>query len=97
MPRKTKVRKCEDWEGEMPPGIAPRVAVSIGVFFGWLSFLILFLAFYADLGFSIYQNLAIFLTSILVALAILGPIWVHWGIKTGRAWEKKKRRRSTRK
>ena len=97
MPKKSKVRKCEDWEGEMSPGIAPRVAVSIGVFFGWLSFLILFLAFYADFGFSIYQNLAIFLTSILVALAILGPIWVHWGIKTGQDRKKKTRKRSTRK
>lgn len=96
MPKKSKVRKCEDWEGEMPPGIAPRVAVSIGVFFGWLSFLILFLAFYAD-GFSIYQNLAIFLTSILAALAILAPIWVHYGMITEHARKKKTRKRSTRK
>jgi uncharacterized membrane protein len=95
MPRKTKAKKREDLECEMPPGLGPRVAVSIAVFLAWLIFLILFLAFYAD-GFSIYQNLAIFLVSVLVMGAILGPIWVHWGIKTGHAWERKKRKRRTR-
>lgn len=87
MPRKTKAR-----EGEMPPGLAPRVAVSIVVFFSWLIFLILFLAFYAE-GFGVYKNLAIILASILVGIGILAPMWVHWGIKTGRAWEKKAKRK----
>ncbi len=79
--------KHEECEGEMPPGGAGRVAVSIVVGVGWLIFLILFLAFYAE-GFSIYKNLAIILASILVMGAILGPMWAHWGIKTGRARKK---------
>ncbi|MFQ6129778.1 MAG: hypothetical protein ACE5OT_03080 [Candidatus Hadarchaeaceae archaeon] len=87
--------KSEEWECEMPPGGAARVAVSIVVGVGWLIFLILFLAFYAD-GFSIYQNLAIILASLLVMCAILGPMWAHWGIKTSRAWKKKKMRRKKR-
>lgn len=77
----------EEWEGETPPGLAPRVAVSIVVGVGWLIFLILFLAFSAG-SFTIWQNLAIILSSILVMGAILGPIWVYWGIKTGREWKK---------
>ena len=89
-------RKHEEWEGEMPPGGAARVAVSIVAGVGWLIFLILFLAFYAD-GFSIYQNLAIILASLLVVGAILGPIWAHWGIKTGRVWKKKKVKRKRKK
>jgi len=88
--------KHEKCEGEMPPGGAARVAVSIVVGVGWLIFLILFLAFYAE-GFSIYKNLAIILASILVMGAILGPMWAYWGIKTGRARKKKVRKRRTRK
>jgi len=87
--------ECEEWEGEMPPGGTARIAVSIVTCVGWLIFLILFLGFYAD-GFSIYQNLAIILASLLVVGAILGPIWAHWGIKTG-AWKKKKMKRKRRK
>ena len=79
-------------EGEMPPGSASRVAVSIVVGVGWLIFLILFLAFYAE-GFSVYKNLAIVLASILVVGAILGPMWAYWVIKTERARRKKMRRK----
>ena len=87
--------KPEEWEGETPPGLAPRVAVSIVVGVGCLIFLILFLAFSAG-GFSIWQNLAIILTSILVMGAILGPMWAYWGITTGQTWKKKKMRRKRR-
>jgi len=58
---------------KMPPGIASRIAVSTAVGIGWLVFLILFFAFYAQ-GYSVYQNIAIFLASVLVVGAILGPL-----------------------
>jgi hypothetical protein len=70
------------------PGMRWRVSLSIGVGIGWLVFLILWLAFYAS-DFTIYQNIAIFLASILIVGAILGPAWVHWGMKYGRKFEKK--------
>ncbi len=45
---------------------------------GWLLFLVIWLFFYAD-GYSSYQNLAIFIASILVLCAIAGSAWlVHW-------------------
>jgi len=65
---------------KMPPGLASRIAVSVVVGVAWLVFLIIFFAFCAD-RFSVYQNLAVFLASILVVGAILGPMWVYWGIK----------------
>jgi heme/copper-type cytochrome/quinol oxidase subunit 4 len=80
---------------KMPPGLAPRVAVSIATVVGWLVFLIIFLAFHAD-HFTVYQNLAIFLASILVVGAILGSMWAYWGIKYGWKWEQSARRRSRR-
>jgi len=86
--RQTMRGKHKEWKGEMPPGGAARVAVSIVVGVGWLIFLILFLAFYAE-GFGVYRNLAIILISLLVVGAILGPIWASWAIKTGRARKKR--------
>lgn len=78
---------------KMPPGLASRVAVSIVIGVGWLLFLVIFLFFYAG-GYNIYQNLAIILASILVVGAILGVMWVHWGVKYGWNWEHPPRRRS---
>ena len=86
------MRGRQDWKGEMPPGWAAKVAVSIVTGVGWLIFLILFLVFYAE-GFSIYENLGIVLAPLLVMCAILGPMWASWGIsvdaKTGRVRKKR--------
>jgi len=79
-----------------PPGLAPRVAVSTVVGCGWPIFLILFLVFYAE-GFSVYENLAIVLASILVVCVILCPMWVYWWYKTSPAWKKKMRNASKKK
>jgi hypothetical protein len=49
---------------------------------GWLVFLILWLAFAAP-GFTLYQNLAIIVVSILIVGAVLGAAWASWGIKYG--------------
>jgi len=90
---------CDCMPEKMPPGFASRVAVSIVVGLGWLLFLVIHLAFYAE-GFNIYKNLAIILASILVVAAILAPVWVHWGMKYGpryaREWERPPRRRPRR-
>jgi hypothetical protein len=76
------------------PGFGWRVGISILVGCGWLIFLIVWLSFYAT-DLSIYQNIAIFITSILVVGAILGSSWVSWGVKYGykygRDWDKKKK------
>ncbi len=55
--------------------------IHLGCF--WIAyFLILWMAFYAD-GFSIYQNISVFLAQILVMVAILGSAWAYWGMKFG--------------
>ncbi len=73
---------------ETPPGLAPRVAVSIIVFFGLLIFAIIYVAFFAS-SFSLFQKIAVILVAILVAIAILGATWSSWGIKYGRGWKDK--------
>jgi hypothetical protein len=54
--------------------------VSIAVAFGWLIFLALWLFYYAS-GFSILQNIAIFLLSLVIALALEAVLWVPWSMK----------------
>ncbi len=73
---------------ETPPGLAPRVAVSIIVFFGLLIFAIIYTAFFASF-FSLFQKIAVILVAILAAIAILGAMWASWGIKYGREWKEK--------
>ena len=64
---------------KMPPGLAPRVAVSIVVFFGLLIFSILYVAFFAS-SYSTFQKIAVIFVAFLVAIAILGAMWASWGI-----------------
>ena len=74
---------------EETPGFGWRVSLSIIVGIGWLVFLILWLFFYAS-AFTVYQNIAIILVSILIMSAILGASWASWGIKYGCTFEKKR-------
>jgi len=62
------------------PGFAWRVGLSIIVVFGWFAWLIVWLFFYAG-DWTILQNIAIFLASIIVAIGILAAAWATWGIR----------------
>ena len=53
---------------------------SIAVVFGWLLFLAFWLFYYTS-GFSIIQNIAILLFSLVVALIIETLLWVPWSMK----------------
>jgi hypothetical protein len=75
--------KDECCEGEMPPGLGSRVAVSILVVFGWLIFLVIWLFFYAG-RFTLLENLGIVIVAFLVGVAILAAAWASWGLKYGK-------------
>ena len=62
------------------PGFAWRVGLSILVVFGWLAFVIIWLFFYAG-DYDVWQNIAVFLVSIIVGIGILAAAWASWGIK----------------
>ncbi len=66
------------------PGFAWRVGLSIAVVFGWLAFLIIWLFFYAS-HWTVFQNIAIFLVSIIVGIGILAAAWASWGIRYARS------------
>ncbi len=61
-------------------GLGWRVSLSILVGVAWLVFLVLWLFFYAK-NYSWEKNFAIFLSSILVIVALLGIPWTVWGLR----------------
>ncbi|MCZ7395625.1 MAG: hypothetical protein ABOK23_06845 [Candidatus Methanoperedens sp.] len=73
---------------EIPPGLAPRVTVSIVVLFGGLIFAIIYVAFFAS-SFSLFQKIAVILVALLAVTAILGVMWASWGIKFGKECKEK--------
>ena len=70
-------------------GFGWRVSLSIIMCVGWLIFLIIWLFFYAS-GFDVYQNIAIFLVSLLIVGGVLGASWAPWGMKHGHRFDKPK-------
>lgn len=77
-------------------GFVWRVGLTILVVFGWLAFLIVWLFFYAG-DYDVFQNIAIFLVSIIVGIGILAAAWATWGIRyasnlerLGTGWTKPK-------
>ncbi len=60
------------------PGFGWRVAVSISTFFGWLSFVLLYFAFWAH-RFTGLQSAIVILVSLLVFIAVNGATWAPWG------------------
>lgn len=52
----------------------------IAVAFGWLIFFALWLFHYAS-SFSIVQNIAVFLLSLVIAAILETVIWVPWAMK----------------
>lgn len=78
---------------EMPHGLVWRIVVSAIVCFAWLIFAIIFLFFYAT-DYGIYKTIAVLLVSILIVGAVLSPVWIPWGIRTARAEEAKRKRKS---
>jgi len=59
---------------EEMPTMGWRIGVSMILGMVWVGFLLLWLLFYAS-EYTAYQNIAIFLTSLLIMVAINAPIW----------------------
>jgi len=68
-------------------GFKSRVVASIIVPFLLMIFWIIWLFFFAD-EVNHYQNLAIFIVSLLVVGGILGGLWAPWGMKHDKELEK---------
>lgn len=84
-----KFRTKQEIEMWKTKGFKWRVWMSIIIVFLLIIFLIYWFWSLAE-DYDIYQNIAIFIVSILIAGGILGASWAPWGIKHGQKFEKKK-------
>jgi len=55
--------------------LAARITGTIVAFFGWLAFIVLYLAFYAG-GLDFWQKLAIFIASGSILVVVIAIIWL---------------------
>ncbi len=69
-------------------GFKWRILLSIILPFAALIFLIIWFWFYAQ-PYSVWQNIAVTLVTILIIGGILGSVWARWGIKHGNKFDKK--------
>lgn len=66
-----------EFEGRKDP--AWRIPLTIITGVGWLVFLVIWLFFYAG-DYHIYQNIGVFMLSILIAGVILAGAWAAWSL-----------------
>ena len=59
--------------------LGTKIAGTIIVCVCWLAFVILFLAFFAG-NFDLFQNLGIFIVSLIIAIGIVAVIWIKWAL-----------------
>ncbi len=69
-----------DFDPRKTKGFGWRVSTSIITVVGWLSFIILWLFFYAD-KYSIYQNIGAVIVSMIVFIGINGAVWGTWAMR----------------
>ncbi len=67
----------------MGRGTGWRKAPSVILFFGLTAYIVVWLFFFAD-GFSLAQNIAIFLLAVLVFGGIQAAVWATMGMRRGR-------------
>jgi len=69
----------------MGRGIRGRIALSIIAFLGLITFIVVWLFFFA-IGFNVYQNMAIVIVGFLVFFGIEAAMWATMWMKWGRVW-----------
>jgi hypothetical protein len=73
-----------DW-GVAFQGLRRRILFSIVLPIGWLSFTLLYVAFWAT-GFTVFQSVVIILVSALILGGTMGAVWMWWGPSYAKQW-----------
>ena len=60
--------------------LGAKAAGTVVVIFGWLAFIVLYLAFFAD-GFDFWQKVSIFIASGAIVIAVVAVMWIKWTLK----------------
>lgn len=60
--------------------LGAKAAGTVVVIFGWLAFIVLYLAFFAG-GFDFWQKVSIFIASGAIVIAVVAVMWIKWTLK----------------
>jgi hypothetical protein len=63
-----------------------RMIVSIAATVGWLSLILLFLAFWTR-GFSIFQDIVVVVVSLVILMGTLLATWISFGLRFVGRWD----------
>jgi hypothetical protein len=66
-------------------GAILRVILTILIPLAWISVTLLFVAFWAG-GFSVFQDLVVFVVSMLALFGVVAGMWIAFGLRTARRW-----------
>lgn len=66
-------------------GIRARVLLSILGPVAWISFTLLYVAFWAQ-GFTLFQSIVVILVSLVILAGILGATWASFGMRRWGHW-----------
>ncbi len=62
-----------------------RLVASIAGVTGWIVFALLWVAFWAS-GYSLFQNIAVVVVSLVILFGVLASLWVSFGLGVARHW-----------
>jgi hypothetical protein len=69
-----------DFDPRKTKGFGWRVSTSIITAVGWLSFIVIWLFFYAD-SYKTFQNIGIVILSLVVFIGVNGAVWGTWAMR----------------
>jgi len=73
-----------DWPRHVMGGALSRIRLAVGISIAssvaWLSFTLLYVAFWAH-GFSLFQSIVVVLVSLLVPAGVLAVAWISFGVR----------------
>jgi hypothetical protein len=65
--------------------IRRRIVLSLAAMLGWVSFALLFVAFWAH-EFSLFQGIVVIVVSLLVLFGLVAGAWISFGMRFARGW-----------
>lgn len=75
-----RIEEAKEWKQQSNRWFGWRGGVSTIIWIGWLAWLIIWLFFFAQ-DYNVYQNIAVFIVSLVIAGGVSGVIWGTLGRK----------------
>jgi len=67
-------------------GLRRRILGSMASVVGWVSFVLLYFAFWAG-SFTLFQSIVLMVVSVLVLFGLLAGMWISFGLRFASGWD----------